>query len=62
MSTVLEMIAARHLRMEVLALSLVTNLAAGLHKVEITGDHVVEVAGNAAGRIGQLLRQTIGRM
>jgi purine-nucleoside phosphorylase len=62
MSTVLEMIAARHLRMEVLALSLVTNLAAGLHKGEITGDHVVEVAGNAAGRIGQLLRTTIGRM
>jgi hypothetical protein len=40
----------------------VSNLAAGLSPVEITGDHVIEVAGAAAGRIGRLLRQTIDRM
>jgi purine-nucleoside phosphorylase len=62
MSTVLETIAARHLGMEVLGVSLVSNLAAGLSPVEITGDHVIEVAGASAGRIGRLLRQTIDRM
>jgi purine-nucleoside phosphorylase len=59
MSTVLETIAARHLGMEVLGVSLVSNLAAGLSKVEITGDHVVRVADRAARGIGVLLRQTI---
>jgi purine-nucleoside phosphorylase len=62
MSTVLEAIAARHLRAEVLGLSLVTNLAAGLATEEITGDHVVEVANAASGRIGVLLRETIARL
>jgi purine-nucleoside phosphorylase len=62
MSTVLETMAARHLGMEVLGVSLVSNLAAGLSPVEITGDHVIEVAGASAGRIGRLLRQTIDRM
>jgi purine-nucleoside phosphorylase len=62
MSTVLETIAARHLRAEVLGVSLVTNLAAGLAQEEITGDHVVEVAHAASSRIGRLLRETIGRL
>jgi purine-nucleoside phosphorylase len=61
MSTVLETIAARHLDAEVLGLSLVTNLAAGLATEEIEGEHVVEVARDASGRIGQLLRQVIDR-
>ena len=62
MSTVLETIAARHLRAEVLGLSLVTNLAAGLATEEITGDHVIEVAHAASTRIGPLLRETITRL
>jgi purine-nucleoside phosphorylase len=62
MSTVLEAIAARHLRAEVLGVSLVTNLAAGLATEEITGDHVVEVAREASAGIGRLLRQTIARL
>jgi purine-nucleoside phosphorylase len=62
MSTVLEAIAARHLRAEVLGLSLVTNLAAGLATEEITGDHVVEVANAASARIGPLLRATLERL
>jgi purine-nucleoside phosphorylase len=62
MSTVLEAIAARHLRAEVLGLSLVTNLAAGLATEEITGDHVVEVANAASARIGPLLRATLQRL
>jgi purine-nucleoside phosphorylase len=62
MSTVLETIAARHLGAEVLGISLVTNLAAGIATEEITGDHVVEVARAASGRIGRLLRRTIARL
>jgi purine-nucleoside phosphorylase len=62
MSTVLEAIAVRHLGAELLGISLVSNLAAGLSEKPITGDHVVEVAGASAGRIGQLLRATIDRL
>ena len=62
MSTVLEAIAVRHLGAELLGISLVSNLAAGLSDTVITGDHVVEVAGAASGRIGQLLRRTIERL
>jgi purine-nucleoside phosphorylase len=55
MSTVLEAIAARHMRMEVLGLSLATNLAAGLSDVPIDGADVL-AAGDAAGeRTGRLL-------
>jgi purine-nucleoside phosphorylase len=55
MSTVLEAIAARHVGMEILGLSLATNLAAGISDVPIDGADVI-AAGDAAGaRIGQLL-------
>ena len=58
MSTVHETIAARHLGAEVLALSLVTNLAAGLGP---TLDHadVLEVAGASAERMGDLLARLV---
>jgi purine-nucleoside phosphorylase len=61
MSTVLETIAARAEGAEVLGLSLVTNLAAG-----VTGeplDHLeVLAAGRAgAGRMGGLLRELVSR-
>jgi purine-nucleoside phosphorylase len=58
MSTVLEAIAARHLGAEVLALSLVTNLAAGLSAHGLDHREVVEAGAAAAGRLGTLL----GRM
>ena len=55
MSTVLEAIAARHVGMEVLGLSLATNLAADISDVPIDGADVL-AAGDAAGeRIGRLL-------
>ena len=59
MSTVLEAIAARHLGLDVLGLSLATNLAAGISDVPIDGAHVL-AAGDAAGeRVGRLLREIL---
>jgi purine-nucleoside phosphorylase len=55
MSTVLEAIAARHLGAEVLALSLVSNLAAGLAAHGLDHTEVVAAGKAAAGRVGALL-------
>jgi purine-nucleoside phosphorylase len=59
MSTVIETIAASHLHMRVLGLSLATNLAAGLSPVPLDGDHVVAVARENAPWVGDLLRRII---
>jgi purine-nucleoside phosphorylase len=55
MSTVLEAIAARHLGAEVLAISLVSNLAAGLAPSGLDHAEVVAAGQAAAGRMGALL-------
>ena len=55
MSTVLEAIAARHLGAEVLAISLVSNLAAGLAPHGLDHLEVVAAGKAAAGRMGSLL-------
>jgi purine-nucleoside phosphorylase len=55
MSTVLEAIAARHLGAEVLAISLVSNLAAGLAPHGLDHLEVVAAGQAAAGRMGSLL-------
>jgi purine-nucleoside phosphorylase len=55
MSTVLEAIAARHLGAEVLAISLVTNPAAGLSDAPLDHADVVAAATASATRIGTLL-------
>jgi len=55
MSTVLEAIAARHLGAEVLGISLVSNLAAGLAPHGLDHTEVVAAGRAAAGRIGSLL-------
>jgi purine-nucleoside phosphorylase len=59
MSTVLEAIAARHLGAEVLAISLVTNLAAGLASQGLDHAEVVAAGQAAAGRMGSLLAQVL---
>lgn len=62
MSTVLETIAARHLGMEVLGLSLVSNLAAGISATPLDGDEVIAAANAAAPRMGRLLRGVLDRL
>ncbi len=59
MSTVLEVIAARHLAMQVLALSLATNQAAGMSGEKLSGEEVIAVGRDAAPRVGELLRKVL---
>jgi hypothetical protein len=54
MSTVMETIAARHLGAEVLAISLVTNLAAGLTGEPLSHAEVIEAGRASASRMGAL--------
>jgi len=62
MSTTIEAIAARHVGMEVLGISLVTNLAAGIGTEALSHEEVLE-AGRAAGpRISRLLADIVGRL
>lgn len=62
MSTVLEAIAARVEGAEVLGISLVTNLAAGLTGAPLSPHEMVSTASIAAARMGALLHQLAGRM
>ena len=59
MSTVLEVIAARHLGMHVLALSLATNQAAGLSGEKLSGEEVIAVGKKAAPQVAELLRNVL---
>jgi purine-nucleoside phosphorylase len=61
MSTVLETIAARHMGAEVLGLSLVTNLAAGMSAQHLDHREVLEVAAASAARMGGLLAQLVAQ-
>jgi purine-nucleoside phosphorylase len=62
MSTVLEAIAARHLGAEVLAISLVTNPAAGLADEPLDHRDVIAAAGASAARVGALLADLLPRL
>jgi purine-nucleoside phosphorylase len=62
MSTALEAIAARHLGAEVLGVSLVTNLAAGLAGYGLSHAEVVEAGRASASRMGALLAGILPRV
>lgn len=62
MSTTLEAIAAREAGMEILGISLVTNLAAGLSGEPLNHEEVLEAGKAAASRMGGLLSQVVARM
>jgi len=62
MSTVLEAIAARHLGAEVMAISLVSNLAAGITGEPLDHLEVVAAGKAAAARIGGLLAAILPRV
>jgi purine-nucleoside phosphorylase len=62
MSTTLEAIAAREAGLEVLGLSLVTNLAAGLTGEALNHEEVLEAGKMAAERMGGLLATVVGQL
>lgn len=62
MSTTLEAIAAREAGMEILGLSLVTNLAAGLTGEALNHQEVLEAGAMAAERMGGLLATVVGQL
>lgn len=59
MSTALEAIAARQAGLEVLGISLVTNLAAGIQETPLSHDEVVEAGRQAGPRIAALLAEIV---
>jgi purine-nucleoside phosphorylase len=62
MSTVLEAIAARHLGLEVLGVSLVTNAAAGRTGAPLDHAEVVAAGKAAAARVGRLLARVVSTL
>jgi purine-nucleoside phosphorylase len=62
MSTTLDAIAARHVGMEVLGISLVTNLAAGISDDPLSHQEVIEAGQAAAERCGRLLADVVQRI
>ena len=62
MSTTLEAIAAREAGLEILGLSLVTNLAAGLTGAPLNHEEVLEAGALAAERMGRLLATVVDQL
>jgi purine-nucleoside phosphorylase len=62
MSTVAEVIVAAHMRMKVLAISCVTNMAAGMLNQELNHQEVLATGRENAGRFEQLLRSIIAHL
>jgi purine-nucleoside phosphorylase len=62
MSTVAEVVVARHCGMKVLAISVVTNMAAGILDQPINHAEVLEIGQRIKGRLTELLRSLIPRL
>jgi purine-nucleoside phosphorylase len=62
MSTVLETIAAREGGAEVLGISLVTNIGAGLSADHLDHEEVLAAGRAAAGRMGSLLATVVSKL
>lgn len=62
MSTVVEAIAAKHLGAELLGVSVVTNAAAGVNQASFSLNDIVDVAGEAAPRIAEIVAFVIDKL
>jgi purine-nucleoside phosphorylase len=62
MSTVAEVIAARHMGLQVLAISCVTNMAAGILPQKINHEEVLETGHRVRGTLIRLLKDLLPRL
>src|SRR5262249_54497568 len=62
MSTIPEVVAARHMGIKVLAISVVTNMADGLPDKPINHEEVLETAERVKGQFTALLRNVLPRL
>ncbi|MEN3333778.1 MAG: purine-nucleoside phosphorylase [Blastocatellia bacterium] len=62
MSTVPEAIVARHCQIKLLAISCITNIAAGLTHHEINHEEVMEVGARAGRQLGELIMRAVPRL
>ncbi len=62
MSTALEAIAAREAGMEILGMSLITNLAAGIQKTPLSHDEVIQAGRDAEAVISSLLARIVAAL
>jgi purine-nucleoside phosphorylase len=62
MSTALEAIAAREAGMEILGMSLITNLAAGIQTTPLSHAEVIEAGKNAEAKISALLAKIVAKL
>jgi purine-nucleoside phosphorylase len=62
MSTALEAIAARQAGMEILGMSLITNLAAGIQKTPLSHEEVIQAGKNAEVKISSLLASIVAKL
>jgi purine-nucleoside phosphorylase len=62
MSTALEAIAARQSGLEILGMSLITNLAAGIQKTPLSHEEVIEAGREAEAKISALLAQIVTKL
>ncbi len=62
MSTALEAIAARQSGMEILGMSLITNLAAGIQKTPLSHEEVIQAGKDAEERISSLLARIVAEL
>ncbi len=62
MSTIAEVIAARHMGMKVLAISCVTNMAAGISDQILTHEEVLETGDRVRGTFGALVKAVLPRI
>lgn len=62
MSTVPEVIVANHAKMEVLGISCITNMAAGVNEQKLNHQEVMEVGQKAVNKFSCLVEKVIGRL
>ncbi|MBV8476891.1 MAG: purine-nucleoside phosphorylase, partial [Acidobacteria bacterium] len=62
MSTISEVVAARHMGLKVLAISCVTNMAAGILDQVLTHEEVLETGERVKGAFTALIKQVLPRI